>query len=269
MLNGLDLFSGYGGTQDALRGLVRPIAYCEIEQGAKRILLQRMRKGHIGAAPIWDDVRTLQRRHIAAKIDIITGGFPCTDLSVAGRKAGLDGKRSGLFFEIIRLVREFRPSFVYMENVTGIFSGDAFERVAAEISAIRYDCRWGVLSAYDVGACHYRERVWILCADTARFGIWAQRISKFNEQASRIKSISTEWNAPNASLARLARAYGQECFGKTKLTKPAGYGEWTSQPGICRGIDGPADRRDRIRALGNGWVPQTAREAFKRLIGFK
>lgn len=269
MLNGLDLFSGYGGAQDALQEFVRTIAYCEIEQGAQRILLRRMRKGQINPAPIWDDVRTLRRRNFAAKIDIITGGFPCQDISVAGTvRRGLDGKRSGLFFEIIRLMGEFRPTFVYLENVTGLFT-NGFDRVAGELAAARYDCRWGVLSAYEMGATHIRERVWILAADTDSLNLWKSegRLQKCQGETF-FGDVGKDEIITNSFSERLQ---GREWEKQKKsefsnlLRDPRGEIE----PTVRRGSYGPSDRRHRIRALGNGWVPQTAREAFNRLIGFK
>jgi DNA (cytosine-5)-methyltransferase 1 len=119
-----------------------------------------MERGEIDLAPIWDDVKTL-RGSMLPKIDIIYGGFPCTDISVAGRGAGLAGERSGLFFEITRLVGEIRPRFIFLENVPVItFRG--LDAVTATLAGLRYDCRWGMLSAYDMGAPHRRMRWWLL-----------------------------------------------------------------------------------------------------------
>ncbi len=160
MLNGLDLFSGIGGLSLALAPWVKPIAYCEIERYAQAVLLSRMADGSIPIAPIWPDVRTLSASQLP-RIDIIYGGFPCQDLSVAGNGAGLAGERSGLFFEVERLTREIRPSFVFLENVPAIRSRGA-DVVVGRLAALGYDCRWGVLSAFDVGAPHLRERWWLL-----------------------------------------------------------------------------------------------------------
>ena len=103
MLYGLDLFSGIGGITKALEGYVVPVAYCENDRYAQGVLLSRMGDGDLPRAPIWDDVRTLKSEMLPA-IDIIYGGFPCQDISVAGRGGGLDAERSGLFFEVARLV---------------------------------------------------------------------------------------------------------------------------------------------------------------------
>ncbi len=160
MLNGLDLFSGIGGLTLALRPWVRPVAYCEIDRVARAVLLTRMQSGDLPGAPIWDDVCSLTRSHLPL-VDIVYGGFPCQDISVAGNGVGLAGERSGLFFEIARLVGEIRPPFVFLENVPAIRSRGA-DVVVGRLAELGYDCRWGVLSAFDVGAPHKRERWWLL-----------------------------------------------------------------------------------------------------------
>lgn len=161
---GLDLFSGIGGLTKALEGYVMPVAYCENERYAQAVLLSRMARRELPTAPIWDDVRSLTGPMLPVQPDIIYGGFPCQDISVAGRGAGLGGGRSGLFFEIVRLVSEIRPQFVFLENVSAITVRGA-ERVVGELCRLRYDCRWGILSAADVGAVHRRERWWLLARD--------------------------------------------------------------------------------------------------------
>lgn len=160
-MRGLDLFSGIGGLTKALDGFVEPVAYCENNRYAQSVLLSRMGMGQIPNAPIWDDVQTLEAAYLEGPVEIIYGGFPCQDISCAGRGAGLEGKRSGLFFEIARLVREIRPSFVFLENVPAINrrGGDI---VVGTLADLGYDCRWDVLSAADVGANHRRERWWLL-----------------------------------------------------------------------------------------------------------
>ena len=155
-LRGLSLFSGIGGIDLALEEYVQPIAYCENDKYAQGVLLSRMREGKISVAPIWSDVKSLSGEYLP-KIDIIYGGFPCQDISVAGAGKGLGGERSGLFFEISRLAQEIKPRFLFLENVPAIRTR-GLSRVAEELADIGYDCRWGALSAYDVGAPHKRER---------------------------------------------------------------------------------------------------------------
>lgn len=239
LLNGLDLFSGIGGISQALAPWVRTIAYCERERYAQAVLLSRMERGEIETAPIWDDVTTLTAEHLP-RIDFISGGFPCQDLSVAGLRAGLAGKRSGLFFEIIRLTRELQPRFVFLENVAGIFAGDTLGTVGGALASVGYDCRWGVLSAYDVGAPHIRER-WFALAH-----------AKKNDGSNGRK-------AKRRNIPKKNRKIGSSEFG--------GRIGWAAEPGVCRVDDGLPNHRYRLECLGNGVVPQQVEEAFKRLAG--
>lgn len=172
-MNGLDLFSGIGGISLALRPWVRTTAYCEKERYAAAVLLQRMWHGDIDSAPIWDDVRTLRGSDLP-KIDIISGGFPCTDISCAGRRAGLAGEDSKLFFEMFRLVKECRPQLVFIENPTGILVRGGVE-VRKAFDEIGYVGEWDVLSAFDVGAPQLRNRAWFLAADSNRWGAYSKQ----------------------------------------------------------------------------------------------
>jgi DNA (cytosine-5)-methyltransferase 1 len=158
---GIDLFTGIGGLTLSLSDWIRPAIYCEIDRYAQSVLLSRMASGQLPIAPIWDDIKTLDVREFRGHIDIIYGGFPCQDISIAGAGRGLEGERSGLFFEILRLADEIKPKFIFLENVPAI-STRGLDRVAREISALGYDCRWDIVSAAEVGALHKRERWFLL-----------------------------------------------------------------------------------------------------------
>jgi len=160
-LNGLDLFSGIGGNSIGLHDYVRVVSYCERDAYAQSVLLSRFADGSLEPAPIWDDITTLTASQFDIPIDIIIGGFPCQDISLAGNGAGLDGERSGLVFEIFRLIVELAPKFIFLENVSAIRTRGG-ERVVKELAGLGYDCRWDMLSAYDVGAPHKRERWFLL-----------------------------------------------------------------------------------------------------------
>jgi len=113
-MNGLDLFTGIGGLTVALREWVRPIVYCEIDPYCQGILLSRMHAGEFPRARIWDDIKTLKLDWaLPETIDIIYGGFPCQDISIAGHGKGLAGERSGLFFEMLRLAKEIQPRLLF------------------------------------------------------------------------------------------------------------------------------------------------------------
>lgn len=274
---GLDLFSGIGGITKALDGYVFPIAYCEKDLYAQAVLLSRMFDKQLPTAPIWDDVQTLSAEMLPKPIDIIYGGFPCQDISVAGRGEGLGGKRSGLFFEIVRLIREIKPSFVFLENVPNIRT-KGLGRVLKELADCGYDCRWGVISAADVGANHKRER-WFLLAHSHsdRSGSWGTECAG---QFGRSSSVST-----GSSMADSGRKSSSQ---ENTSTSPVGEGGntwpndsrsdgeplprndwWVSEPAVGRVAYGVPKRVDRLRALGNAVVPSQAREAFERLMGMK
>lgn len=164
-LKALDLFSGIGGNTLGLRDYIKTIAYCESDRHAQSVLLSRMYAGEIEPAPIWDDVSTLTARMFDTGIDVIVGGFPCQDISVTAHGEGIvEGNRSGLFFEVVRLTSELRPRFVFLENVAAI-RNNGLDTVVKEFTQIRYDLRWCTLSAAAVGANHKRER-WFLLAYT-------------------------------------------------------------------------------------------------------
>lgn len=242
MLNGLDLFSGIGGLTLALAPWVRPFAYCEADPYCQAVLLSRMADGCLPPAPIWDDVRTLRGDMVAGGgCDIIYGGFPCQDISIAGNGTGLEGERSRLFFEIARLVRDIRPPFVFLENVPAIaFRG--LDQVTGVLAACGYDCRWDMLRASDVGADHQRERWWLL-ANTD-----SQRLERAGAQS--LKESVGEFSSDVTAERGVQGA----------LWLPA-----TSE--LRRIPDGIRPASHRLRALGNAVVPQCAREAFQRLSG--
>jgi DNA (cytosine-5)-methyltransferase 1 len=156
-LSVLDLFSGIGGNTLALHGITRTVAYCEFDKHAQAVLKSRMADGLIPDAPIFPDVTTLKGSDVGT-IDMIVGGFPCQDISCAGKGAGIaEGTRSGLFYQIMRLTDELQPRFLFLENVPAIRTR-GLDIVLREITERGYDCRWTMLSAAQVGARHKRER---------------------------------------------------------------------------------------------------------------
>lgn len=262
MLNGLDLFSGVGGLTAALEPWVRPVAYCEIERYAQGILLSRMAEGRLPFRPIWDDITTLGHTQIEElpTIDIIYGGFPCQDISVAGNGAGLAGERSGLVFQVLRLIGEVQPTFVFLENVPAIRTRGA-ERVVKELAKLGYDCRWGCLSAHVVDAPHKRERWFCL----ARRRLPDPRREHDQSHLGCMEKASRPTREQE-------RRNGPERMGST-VPPPGGISigrdcQWyATEPNMGRVANGVPNRVDRLRALGNAVIPSQAREAFCRLMG--
>lgn len=161
-MNELALFAGAGG--GILAGQLlgwRCIGACEIEKYPRKVLLARQRDGILPKFPIWDDVRTFDGRPWRGLVDVVSGGFPCQDISSAGKGAGLDGKRSGLWSEMLRVVCEVRPQYVFVEN-SPLLTRRGLGRVLGGLAAAGYDAAWICLSAADCGAPHERKRLWLL-----------------------------------------------------------------------------------------------------------
>ena len=164
----LHLFAGIGGGMlaDIIGGEVTPVCAVEIERYPQRVLALRF-----PGLPIWDDVTTFRADNpdCAAMFDrlravsselVIAGGFPCQDISCAGKGAGIRGERSGLWAEYARIIREIRPRYVFVEN-SPMLTSRGIGRVLGDLAALRYDAAWCVLSAESMGARHKRDRIWI------------------------------------------------------------------------------------------------------------
>lgn len=267
MLDGLDLFSGIGGNTLALREWVNTVAYCERDRFAQAVLLSRMRDGTIPNRPIWDDITTLRGEHLPP-IDIIVGGFPCQDISVAGNGAGLEGKRSGLFFEIVRLVDEVRPKFIFLENVPAI-TVRGLDKVTMELTKLRYDCRWATVSAKEVGAPHLRKR-WFLLANSSGVGLRLPISGQRNEKIYAPTTLE-DGKASNSDSERLEGQWQRKISNEPKepfATSLLEGNNWDAYAEFLRRVDhGLPNRSHRLRCLGNSVVPQSARKAFGKLLG--
>jgi DNA (cytosine-5)-methyltransferase 1 len=198
-VNELALFAGSGG--GILGGHLlgwRTIAAVEIEDYPRRVLLQRQADGLLPRFPIWDDICTFDGNPWRGKVDVISGGFPCQDISAAGKGDGLDGERSGLWTEMARLVGEIRPLFVFVENSPMLTSRGGV-RVIADLTSLGYDTRWTVMGAADIGAPHQRDRIWIVgkVGDTSgvRRQVDSKSISTKNENSQQNCRGSGTFNA--------------------------------------------------------------------------
>ena len=312
-LNGISLFTGYAGIDLALSEYVQPILYCEIERYAQAIILSRMDDGSLPFAPIWNDVTTLNGELFKGLVDIIYGGFPCQDISSAGKGAGLEGKRSGLFYEVIRICKEASPLFIFLENVAAIRTRGSIE-VQEELASIGYDTRFGMLSAAEVGAVHERDRWFCLAirrdaANTDSTKLWEQSgwsgwknwqgslltrnngqkriasdadsdrsksdisLQTGNERESLLsrRACETGTSTDSLSIGTQVQADGEfstiELSGGESSNWKTFQRSWPTVAPVCRADDVPANRVDRIKALGNGVVPLQVKTAFEILIG--
>ena len=210
--------------------------------------MSRIREGALDDAPIWDDVKTFDGKPFSGKVDIVFGGFPCQDVSNAGKREGIkEGTRSGLWFEFARILREIRPRYVLVENVPGLIIR-GFDDVLGELAKMGYDAEWEMLSACEVGAPHMRKRVLIMAyAD----GLGWRRMDKDEEVIGSGKPIQVSYWSRNQSLY---------------LHIPVVRENAVPSPGVRRVDDGLAEELDRFRLCGNGVVPQVAIKVFEKII---
>lgn len=154
------LFAGIGGIDLGFeRAGLRCKWQVEIDEYARRVLAK-----HWPNVRRWDDVRTWPQPD-TEYVDIIAGGFPCQDISYAGKGAGLAGERSGLFYEAMRIVRKLEPRFVVLENVAALLTRGMGD-VLGTLASLGYDVEWDCIPAAAVGAPHIRDRVFIVCYNT-------------------------------------------------------------------------------------------------------
>jgi DNA (cytosine-5)-methyltransferase 1 len=163
-VNGVALFAGIGGLELGLRLAIpgyRTVCYVERDAYAAATLVARMEEKVMDPAPIWDDVSTFDGRPWRGRVDLISGGFPCQDISQAGRGEGIGGARSGLWGQFARLVDEMGPELVFVENVAALASR-GLDRVLGDLASLGFDAEWDCFSAAGVGAPHLRRRLFIL-----------------------------------------------------------------------------------------------------------
>ena len=248
----LALFAGAGG--GILGGKLcgwTTVCAVEIEEYPKKVLLQRMRDGVLSPFPIWDDVSTFDGRPWRGVVDVISGGFPCQDISGAGKGAGIEGARSGLWGEMARIVGEVRPRHVLVEN-SPMLTSKGLGRVLGDLASMGYDARWGVLGARHAGAPHRRDRIWILASDPYSD---RQPVESIDAETSRVPTMGSnscdQWPGRRRSRKE-----------ESSLRRHQGFR--SPVPRISHGV---AHRMDRLKAVGNGQVPQCMALAWRVLGG--
>lgn len=249
----LDLFSGIGGFSLGLErsGAFKTVAFCEIEPFCRKVLAK-----HWPEVPCYHDVRELSAARLAADgiaVDAICGGFPCQDISVAGKGAGLAGERSGLWREYARLIGELRPNFVIVENVAALL-GRGLADVLGDLATLGYDAEWHCIPASAVGAPHRRDRLWVIAHTHANGVRELQSERRKQDERRRIGDMGK--NVSDTLRSRLERYRNS----KSRIgTEHAAIGDprwWSSEPSVGRMAYGISNRVDRLRGLGNAVVPQ-------------
>ena len=288
----LDTFSGIGGFSYAAERLVGGFETKQFVENNP--YCQKILKKHFPTVPIHDDIRTYTAKPF--QFDFLCGGFPCQDISVAGQRKGItEETRSGLFFELVRLIRLVRPKYILLENVAAILT-NGLDIVLGQLSEAGYDAEWSVISAEQRGACHKRERIWIIAYPKYNGLSTSEKCrlddkTNSNSQKRTDKTIQSE----RSSESRNSRTFQQVTEstdpmlkglqgrrGKFKLQKNSGERQiiwrsqphllnpnwkgYLSQPTVCRGNDGLSNRVDRLRALGNSIVPAVATIPLGRIL---
>ena len=305
-MNELALFAGSGG--GILGGHLlgwRTVAAVEIEDYPRRVLLQRQADGLLPRFPIWDDICTFDGKPWRGKVDVISGGFPCQDISAAGKGDGLDGERSGLWTQMARVVSEVRPPFVFVEN-SPMLTTRGGVRVIADLTSLGYDTKWTVMGAADVGAPHQRDRMWIVGKASHAHFIRLQRPTHkriLESKGSNQLQVEQSRNKGKVDITNPQRKglEGQSDSGEQEvswtgsgspLANPPNKGYvwrewelgfaqqehhsggsptdgsrqwWSVEPPVGRVAHGVAHRVDRLKAIGNGQVPACAAAAWRLL----
>ncbi len=240
-LRELALFAGAGG--GILGGKLlgwNTVCAVELNPYAASVLVARQNDGILPPFPIWDDVSNFDGTAWRGLVDVVSGGFPCQDISCAGKGAGITGERSGLWKEFARIIGEVRPRYAFIEN-SPMLVNRGLDVVLSDLAALGYDAEWGVLSAADVGAIHQRERLWILATDNLQ----KRREGGGKEKMDWLKRLS--WCKDVRSLEDL----------RNRPDVP--------EPIVCRISDGFSSGVDRLSAIGNAQFPLCAATAFRLL----
>jgi DNA (cytosine-5)-methyltransferase 1 len=288
-MNELALFAGAGG--GILGGHLlgwRTVCAVEWDAYAASVLVARQNDGCLPPFPIWDDVQTFDGRPWRSRVDVVSGGFPCQDISAAGKGAGIDGARSGMWAHMARIIREVGPRYVLVEN-SPMLTLRGLGRVLGDLAAMGYDARWGVLGAVDTGAPHRRERIWIVGTNAdSVFGRRQEALLRHRDYAQgvcgaladsnclrelqpqgrqrdeRRRACNCGQDVADADSAQRQGDERQERIG-AKHADPCRTGWWITEPSLGRVAHGVAHRMDRLKAIGNGQVPAVAKLAWEIL----
>jgi len=275
-VNELALFAGAGG--GILGGHLlgwRTVCAVEWEAYPASVLVARQNDKILPPFPIWDDVQTIDGKPWRGIVDVVSGGFPCQDISAAGKGDGLDGERSGMWKEMARIIGVVRPKYAFIEN-SPMLTFRGLERVLADLASMGFNAEWGVLSAADVGANHNRERIWIVGKSAKQSKFLSHSMHNGNRRGQQQPQSIEEKNQSISDTASIGlqgqRKHEQPVNttqGKNRQTVELEYGStsdfWSAEPNVGRVAHGMADRVDRLKAIGNGQVPLCAATAWRLL----
>ena len=246
-LRTLHLFAGAGGgiLADLLLGH-QPVCAVEIEPYCQQVLHARQKDGFLPWFPIFDDVKTFDGKPWRGLVEVVAGGFPCQDISRAGKGGGIEGERSGMWREMARIIGEVRPCFAFVENSSALLVR-GLGRVLGDLAQMGYHAKWGCVSARDAAGPHLRDRVWVLASDSHKMRL-QQGFQQPGFLAKKV-GVGSVWNGQSARVC------------DNNLSR---WG-WSDSSTFARVADGVACRNDRLKATGNGQVPAVAALAWRIL----
>jgi DNA (cytosine-5)-methyltransferase 1 len=291
-MNELALFAGAGG--GILGGHLlgwRTVCAVEWEAYPASVLVARQNDKVLPPFPIWDDVQTFDGKPWQGIVDVVSGGFPCQDISSAGKGVGITGARSSMWGHMARIIGEIRPQYAFVEN-SPMLTSRGIGTVLGDLSEMGYDAQWCVLGANDVGANHKRDRIWILAytnsqSDAERRinssisevgGQWSIDIgggrrnvngisesSKNEEMDSQQRKFETIEEKTNGMVNSNLQGKIGSISRETEHTRFGSSSWWETEPNVGRVANGMASRLDRLKAIGNGQVPLCAATAWNIL----
>jgi DNA (cytosine-5)-methyltransferase 1 len=265
-MNELALFAGAGG--GILGGKLlgwRTVCAVEWEPYPASVLCARQNDGFLPPFPIWDDVQTFDGKLWRGIVDVVSGGFPCQDISAAGKGAGIEGKRSGMWSHMARIIGEVEPTFAFIEN-SPMLRTRGLGVVLNDLNSLGFDAKWGCISASAVGANHKRDRIWIM-GKSKRKGLERQRSQPGQKEIPELGNsgslADTEDEGNVWRQWQLGFAKQEHDSGRSQID---GRGKWWEvEPNVGRVDYGVAARVDRLKAIGNGQVPLCAATAWRLL----
>ena len=283
-MRSLHLFAGAGGglLADLILGHT-PIGAVENNPYCCDVLRARRDDGWFPGLAVHEiDIRDFDASEYAGRVDIVAGGFPCQDISAAGKGAGITGERSGLWREFVRVIRLVRPRFVFVEN-SPMLTLRGLDVVLADLAALGFDAVWEVVSAAEAGAPHLRERIWILahanslrqlqpqgceCDQRGRAGdgglpmrhaygegLEIRQGQPGDDGAQQPAVIGTDGREPQSGVGLLADELSPELV----------PGWWDTEPDVGRVATGVQNRVGKLKALGNAQVPLQCALAWRIL----
>jgi DNA (cytosine-5)-methyltransferase 1 len=293
-LRELALFAGAGG--GILGGHLlgwRTICAVEWDAYARDVLVARQNDGCLEAFSVWDDVQTFDGRPWRGRVDVVSGGFPCQDISCAGKGAGIEGERSSMWKHMARIIGEVLPQFVFVEN-SPMLVGRGLAVVIADLAKMGYDAKWGVVGAHHAGAPHKRDRIWIVAdsmCSRQQGSEWEREASEARQSTGHAlqccggadvadtNGIRGDKNSSHSEL-RAERSKQSSCNQRQSdkgkdaerserdgwwSKDPADGGTGSTEPDVGRVAHGVVCRVDRLRCIGNGQVPAVAKLAWEVL----